>query len=100
MKEDLMFKKFTPLGDRVFVQRLESSERSEGGIIIPDAAKERAQVGEVIAVGPGRVDNNGKLIPMNVKKGDKIYFGKYSGTEVGDDYLIMREDDILGIVEQ
>lgn len=95
-----MFKKFSPLGDRVFVKRVENNERSEGGIIIPDAAKERAQIGEVIAAGPGRIDNNGKLIPMTVKKGDRIYFGKYSGTEVGDDYLIMREDDVLGIIEQ
>lgn len=95
-----MFKKFTPLGDRVLVKRIESDERTQGGIIIPDAAKERAQTAQVVAVGTGRIDNNGKIIPMHVKVNDKIYFGKYSGTEVGDDYLIMREEDILGIIEE
>jgi chaperonin GroES len=95
-----MFKKFRPLGDRVLVKRLESDERSQGGIIIPDAAKERAQNAIVVAVGTGRIDNNGNTIPMHVKIGDKIYFGKYSGTEVGDDHLIMREEDILGIIEE
>lgn len=94
-----MFKKFRPLGDRVLIKRLENEDITEGGIIIPDAAKERAQTGEVIAVGQGRLDTNGKIIPMNVKVGDKIFFGKYSGTEAGDDYLIIREEDILGIVE-
>jgi len=95
-----MFKNFKPLGDRVLVKRLEGEERTEGGIIIPEAAKERAQIGEVIAVGPGRLDRDGKIIPMNVNVGDKVYFGKYSGTEAGDDYIIMREEDILGIIEQ
>lgn len=94
-----MFKKFRPLGDRVLIKRLENEDTTAGGIIIPDAAKERAQTGEVIAVGAGRIDNNGKVIPMNVKVGDKIYFGKYSGTEASDDYLIIREEDILGIIE-
>jgi len=94
-----MFKNFKPLGDRVLVKRLEGEERTEGGIIIPEAAKERAQIGEVIAVGPGRLDRDGKIIPMNVNVGDKVYFGKYSGTEAGDDYIIMREEDILGIIE-
>ncbi len=95
-----MFKKFKPLGDRVLIKRLEIEDTTAGGIIIPDAAKERAQTGEVIAVGPGRLDGNGKVISMSVKVGDKIYFGKYSGTEAGEDYLIIREEDILGIIEQ
>lgn len=95
-----MFKKFKPLGDRVLIKRLETENTTAGGIIIPDAAKERAQTGEVIAVGAGRFDNNGRIIPMNVKVGDKIYFGKYSGTEAGDELLIIREEDILGIIEQ
>jgi chaperonin GroES len=94
-----MFKKFKPLGDRVFIKRLENENTTAGGIIIPDAAKERAQTGQVMAVGPGRMDVNGRIIPMNVKVGDKIYFGKYSGTEASDEYLILREEDILGIIE-
>lgn len=94
-----MFKKFRPLGDRVLIKRLENEDVTEGGIIIPDAAKERAQTGQVIAVGNGRLDSDGKLIPMNVKVGDKIFFGKYSGTEAGDDYIIVREEDILGIID-
>jgi len=94
--------KVKPLGDRVLVRRLEEDEVVKGGIIIPDTAKEKPQRGEVIAVGPGARNDKGEIIPMNVKKGDKVLFGKYSGTEVkiGDeDYLIMREDDILGTVE-
>jgi chaperonin GroES len=94
-----MFKKFRPLGDRVLIQRLENEDVTEGGIIIPDSAKERAQTGQVIAVGQGRIDANGKIIPMNVKVGDKIFFGKYAGTEAGDDCIIIREEDILGIIE-
>ncbi len=95
-----MFKKIRPLGDRAFIKRLEAEERTIGGIIIPDAAKERAQTGEVIAVGEGRIDQQGKLIPMHVRVGDLVYFGKYAGTDVGDDHIILREDDILGIIEQ
>jgi len=94
--------KIKPLGDRVLVKRMEEDEVVKGGIIIPDTAKEKPQRGEVIAVGPGARDEDGKFIPMNVKKGDKVLFGKYAGSEVkmGDeDYLIMREDDILGIIE-
>lgn len=94
-----MFKNFRPLGDRVLLQRLEMEDVTSGGIIIPDAAKERAQTCQVIAVGPGRLDSNGKLIVMNVKAGDKVYVGKYAGTEAGDEYIIVREEDILGIVE-
>ena len=74
-------------------------KNTAGGIIIPDAAKERAQTGKLLLLALGVIDTNGKIIPMNVKVGDKIYFGKYSGTEAGDDYLIIREEDILGIIE-
>ena len=94
--------KLKPLGDRILVKLIEEAEVKKGGIIIPDTAKEKPQQGEVIAVGPGRVDDTGKKIPMEVKKGDKILFGKYSGSEVklGDEeYLIMREEDVLGIIE-
>src|SRR3972149_518648 len=91
-----------PLQDRVIVQRLEEEEKTKGGIIIPDTAKEKPQEGKVIAVGKGKVGDDGKLIKLDVKVGDKILFGKYSGTEVklgGEEYLIMREDDILGVIE-
>jgi chaperonin GroES len=90
-----------PLGDRVLVKALEPKEVKKGGIIIPDTAKEKPQEGEVIAVGKGKMSDDGKLIPMDVKAGDKILFGKYSGTEVKIDdqeYLIMNHDDILGIL--
>ena len=92
---------FRPLGDRVLVRRVEEEEKTRGGIIIPDTAKEKPQEGEVIAVGPGARDENGKLQPLDVKVGDRILFGKWSGTEVkinGEDLLIMKESDILGIV--
>lgn len=95
-----MFERFRPLGDRVLVKRLEGEQKTAGGIIIPDAAKEKAQTGSVIAVGPGRVDREGKFVPTQVKVGDLIYFGKYTGTEAGDDHLIVREDEILGVVEK
>lgn len=95
-----MFDKFRPLGDRVLVMRLEDQEKTAGGIIIPDAAREKAQTGKVLAVGAGRVDNSGKVIPMTVKVGDVVYYGKYAGTEASKDYLIVREDEILGIVEK
>jgi len=90
-----------PLSDRILVKRLEEDEMKRGGIIIPDTAKEKPQQGEVVAVGPGRFDENGKRIPMEVKKGDRILMGKYSGTEVkidGGEYIILREDDVLGVV--
>jgi len=93
--------KLKPLGDRVLVKALEQKEVKRGGIIIPDTAKEKPQEGEVIAVGKGKLADDGKLIPMEVKVGDKILFGKYSGSEVKLDdveYLIMNQDDILGIV--
>jgi chaperonin GroES len=94
--------KFRPLHDRVVVRRVESEEKSKGGIIIPDTAKEKPQEGEVVAVGPGGRDEAGKLIPIDVKPGDRILFGKWSGTEVkidGEELLIMKESDVLGIVE-
>ncbi|MEO0231398.1 MAG: co-chaperone GroES [candidate division WOR-3 bacterium] len=92
-----------PLADRVLIKRIEEEEVKKGGIIIPDTAKEKPQKGEVIAVGPGRLDENGKRIPMEVKEGDKVLFSKYAGTEVKigeEEYLIMREDDILAIIEE
>ncbi len=94
--------KLRPLNDRVVVTRIEEDEKTRGGIIIPDTAKEKPQEGKVIALGPGKLDENGKRIPMEVKENDKILFGKYAGTEIridGVEHLIMREDDILGIVE-
>jgi len=93
---------FRPLGDRVLVRRVEEEEKTRGGIIIPDTAKEKPQEGEVIAVGPGARDETGKVQPLDVKAGDRILFGKWSGTEVrleGKDLLIMKESDILGVVE-
>ncbi len=93
--------KFRPLHDRVVVRRVESEEKTKGGIIIPDTAKEKPQEGEIIAVGPGARDEAGKLVPLDVKTGDRILFGKWSGTEVkldGKDLLIMKESDILGVV--
>ena len=95
--------KFRPLHDRVVIRRAEGNLKSKGGIIIPDTAKEKPQEGEVIAVGPGSRDESGKLIPPDVKAGDFILFGKWSGTEVridGEDLLIMKEADIMGIVEK
>ena len=94
--------KFRPLHDRVVVRRVESEARTAGGIIIPDTAKEKPQEGEVIAVGPGGRDESGKLIPIDLKVGDRILFGKWSGTEVkidGEDLLIMKESDVMGIIE-
>jgi len=94
--------KFKPLADRLLVKRLEEEETKQGGIIIPDTAKEKPQKGEVVEVGPGRLDDKGKRISLEVKKGDKILFGKYAGTEIKmgkEEYLIMREDDVLGIVK-
>jgi chaperonin GroES len=94
--------KFRPLHDRVVVQRIEEDTRTAGGIIIPDTAKEKPMQGEVTAVGPGARDESGKLVPLDVKKGDRVLFGKWSGTEVkidGQDLLIMKESDILGIIE-
>ncbi len=93
--------KIKPLRDRVIVRRLNEEEKTRGGIIIPDTAKEKPQEGEVVAVGSGKVLEDGKIVPLEVKKGDKILFGKYSGTEVkvdGEEFLMMREDEILGVL--
>jgi len=92
---------FRPLGDRVLIKRVEEEQKTKGGIIIPDTAKEKPQEGEVVAVGPGARDDNGKVQPLDVKPGDRILFGKWSGTEVkidGDDLLIMKESDVLGVI--
>ena len=92
---------FRPLHDRVVVKRLEGEEKTKGGIIIPDTAKEKPQEGKIVAVGPGARDESGKLVPLDVKAGDRVLFGKWSGTEVkidGEDLLIMKESDILGVV--
>lgn len=94
--------KFRPLHDRVVVRRLESEARTPGGIIVPDSAKEKPQEGEVVAVGPGSRDESGKTIAMDVKAGDRVLFGKWSGTEVkidGEELLIMKESDIMGVLE-
>jgi chaperonin GroES len=95
--------KFRPLHDRVVIKRIEAEEKTTGGIIIPDTAKEKPQQGEVIAVGPGGRDESGKLVPIDVKVGDRVLFGKWSGTEVkldGVEYLIMKESDLMGILEE
>jgi chaperonin GroES len=94
---------FRPLHDRILVRRIEAEEKTAGGIIIPDTAKEKPQEGEVIAVGPGARDESGKLTPLDVKVGDRILFGKWSGTEIkliGEDLLIMKESDVMGVIEQ
>ena len=94
--------KFRPLHDRVVVRRVEAEEKSAGGIIIPDTAQEKPMEGEIVAVGPGARDEAGKLVPLDVKSGDRILFGKWSGTEVkldGEELLIMKESDIMGIIE-
>ena len=93
---------FRPLGDRVLVKRVEEESKTKGGIIIPDTAKEKPQEGEVVAVGQGKRLDDGKLVPLDVKAGDRILFGKYSGSEIkleGEEYLIIREDEILGVIE-
>lgn len=94
--------KIRPLNDRILVKRLEEEEKTAGGIIIPDSAKEKPAEGEIIAVGPGKLNDHGERVAMDVKPGDRVLFSKYGGTDVkieGQDYLIMREDDILGVVE-
>ena len=94
--------KLRPLQDRILVQRVEEETTTKGGIIIPDTAKEKPAEGKVTAVGNGKIGEDGKRVPLEVKKGDRILFGKYSGTEVkvsGEEYLIMREDDVLGIID-
>mgnify|MGYP003509786869 CR=1 FL=1 len=94
--------KFRPLHDRVVVRRIEEDDRTKGGIIIPDTAKEKPQQGEIVAVGPGALDEKGKVQPLDVKPGDRVLFGKWSGTEVkldGEDLLIMKESDIMGVLD-
>ena len=94
---------FTPLHDRILVRRLEETETVRGGIIIPDSAKEKPQEGEVIAVGKGKSNDEGKVFPLDVQAGDRVLFGKYSGTEIkidGDEFLIMREEEVLGIIKK
>src|SRR2546423_3317755 len=97
-----MATKFTPLHDRILIRRVEEAETSRGGIIIPDTAKDKPQEGEVISVGKGKANDEGKIFPMAVKAGDRILFGKYAGTEIkidGEDFVIMREEEVLGILE-
>jgi len=94
--------KIRPLQDRIIVKRVDEEAKTKGGIIIPDSAKEKPQEGKVIAVGKGKIDDEGKVHPLDVKKGDRVLFSKYSGTEIqieGDEHLIIREDDVLGVVE-
>jgi chaperonin GroES len=94
---------FRPLHDRVLVRRIDAEEKTAGGIIIPDTAKEKPQEGEIVAAGPGARNEQGQLVPIDVKPGDRVLFGKWSGTEVkidGHDYLIMKESDLLGVVDQ
>ena len=95
--------KIRPLQDRVIVKRIEEEEKSKGGIIIPDTAKEKPQEGKVVAVGKGKMTDDGKITPLDVKVNDRVLFGKYSGSEIsidGDEHLIMREEDILGVIEK
>jgi len=95
--------KIRPLQDRVIVKRIEEEEKSKGGIIIPDTAKEKPQEGKIVAVGRGKVGDDGKIVPLDVKVNDRVLFGKYSGSEInmdGEEHLIMREEDILGIIEK
>ena len=94
--------KIVPLGDKVVLRRADAVTKTAGGIVLPDSAKEKPQQGEVIAAGPGRVLDNGKVAPMDVKVGDRVYYGKYSGTEVklnGEELVVLRQDDVLGVVE-
>jgi chaperonin GroES len=95
--------KIRPLQDRIIVKRIAEEEKSKGGIIIPDTAKEKPQEGKVVAVGKGKINDDGKITPLDVKVNDRILFGKYSGTEIsfdGEEHLIMREDDVLGVIER
>ncbi len=95
-----MIETIRPLYDRILVKRVEDENKTPGGIIIPEAAKEKAQTGKVIATGAGRVTQDGKLLPLQVKVGDVVFFGKYAGTEAGEEHLIIREDEVLGVVQR
>ena len=97
---ETMFDKIRPLYDRVLVQRLEDDNKTASGLYIPDNAKEKAQTGKVVSVGVGRVTSEGKVVPLQVKVGDVVFFGKYAGTDAGKDHLIIREEEILGVVEK
>jgi chaperonin GroES len=100
--EETGFMKIRPLQDRILVKRIAEEETTKGGIIIPDSAKEKPQEGKIVAVGKGKLSDDGKVTPLDVKKGDKILFSKYAGTEInieGEEHLIIREDDVLGVVE-
>ncbi len=94
-----MFDKLKPLADRVLIKRIENEEKTAGGLYIPESAKEKAQMGKVVAVGAGRIGKDGNRVPLDVAEGQTVYFGKYSGTEAGDDHLIIREDEILGVIQ-
>ncbi len=101
-RKERLSMKIRPLQDRVLVKRIQEEEKTKGGIIIPDTAKEKPQEGKVVAVGKGRINEDGKVIPLDVKVGDRVLFGKYAGTEVkieGEEHLILREEDILGVIE-
>jgi len=95
-----MFEKIQPLYDRVLIKRRAEETKTAGGLYIPDAAKDKAQTGDVVAVGEGRISENGAVSPLRIKKGDIVFFGKYVGTDAGDDYVILREDDILGTINK
>ena len=95
-----MIEKIRPLYDRLLVKRLENEDKTAGGIFIPDSAKEKTQTGEVVAAGEGRLSKDGSLTPLKVKKGDVVFFGKFSGTEADSDHLVLREDEVLGIIEK
>ena len=102
LKQKGSMMKIRPLGERILLKRIEEEDKSKGGIIIPDSAKEKPQEGKVVAVGKGRMLDDGKMVPLEIKKGDRVLFGKYSGTEVkieGEEHLIVKEDDILGVIE-
>ena len=98
-EESSMTDKIRPLYDRLYIERLESNERTASGLYIPEGAKEKGQTGKVLATGLGKVDQNGKTLPLQVKVGDVVFFGKYAGTDIDEKHLVLREEDILGIVE-
>jgi chaperonin GroES len=95
-----MYEKIRPLYDRVLIKKANLEEKTEGGIILPESSQEKAQTGQVVATGEGHRLSSGQIQPLQVKKGDMVFFGKFAGTEAGDDYLVIREDEILGVVEQ
>jgi chaperonin GroES len=100
MQGGIMFEKIRPLANGVLVQRMEEIRKTESGLYIPDSAQEKAQIGKVVAIGQGRITTEGKIVPLQVKVGDVIFFGKYAGTDAGKEHLIIKEDEILGVIEQ